>query len=328
MSRTSKDLRTLLVTLKDILWREPKIIIQYYGLTSPCVKKGKGIARNVLMVDNRVQHGGMFDCLKGIITTYAISKAWEKDFRIHFVSPFRLEDYLKPNHYDWTIGDEELVFNFPQARPVIAYGEFSNPYRLWKKRKGETHFYYGYNSLDKVNEHFGKNFVWSELYDELFKPTEELRSHIDYYKKDIGDDYVVTHFRFLNLLGDKMEKASLNPTLPAHEQKALMERALGQMRHIAKMHPGMRLMLASDSSNFISYVKKEIPSVYTIPGTIKHVGTAKSASDAEIIKMFLDYYIIGGARKVYSLWTPGMWKSAFPEYAAMIGGTDFIRVKF
>ena len=326
MGRKHFDLHTWLVMLMDIVWREPKLILKYYQQPKPRNLAWKG--RNVLMVDSRVEHGGMFDCLKGIITIYAISKAMGKDFRIHFVSPFRLEDYLVPNHYDWTIGDDELCYSFPQARPVIAYGELSNPRRLWKKRRGETHFYYGYNSLDLVNEHFGTHNEWSELYDELFKPTEELQSQIDYYKKEVGDDYVVAHFRFLNLLGDKMEKASLNPTLPEQERKVLMERALAQLRRIAEMHPGVRLMLASDSSNFVNYIKKEIPSVYTIPGTIKHVGTAKSASGAEIIKMFLDYYIIGGARKVYSLWTPGMWKSAFPEYAALIGGADFERIEF
>jgi len=36
--------------------------------------------------------------------------------------------------------------------------------------------------------------------------------------------------------------------------------------------------------------------------------------------------LMGGAKKVYSIWSEGMWKSAFPEYAAMIGRTEFERV--
>ena len=47
-----------------------------------------------------------------------------------------------------------------------------------------------------------------------------------------------------------------------------------------------------------------------------------------MLKMFTDYYLISGAQKVYSLWHEGMWKSAFPEYAALIGGVPFERIVF
>jgi len=84
-------------------------------------------------------------------------------------------------------------------------------------------------------------------------------------------------------------------------------------------------MIASDSPNFIAYIQKRFPNVYIVPGEISHIGTHDS-NDAQNIKMFVDYYLLGGAKKVYSLWAEGMWKSAFPEYAAMIGRTDFERI--
>ena len=60
--------------LKDVVFREPKLVLRYYRPF--CFKKSaEKEATNVLMVDDHVQHGGMFDCLKGIITIYAISKA-------------------------------------------------------------------------------------------------------------------------------------------------------------------------------------------------------------------------------------------------------------
>lgn len=319
-------LRTYLILLYDVAFREPRLILRYYQPF--CFAKWReSSSTNVLMVDDHVQHGGMFDCLKGIITLYAISKAQHKNFKIHFVSPFHLEDYLCPNEYDWRLGADSLNYHFPFSRPVFAYGEYGHPRRLWKNRRGQTHFYYGYNSLDKVNEHFGTHYDWSQLYKELFRPQPHLQELINHYKEEIGNDYIVTHFRFLNLLGDKMEYAEMNPTLPADEQAKLMEKCKNAVAELMKMHPGSRVMLATDSNRFVEFIRQHIPDIYTIPGKIKHVGTAQTASDAEVTKIFLDYYLIGGAEKVYSLWTAGMWKSAFPQYAAMIGGRPFERIE-
>ena len=86
-----------------------------------------------------------------------------------------------------------------------------------------------------------------------------------------------------------------------------------------------KVMLASDSMTFIAYVQREVPDVYVVPGQVKHIDTAGETNDAENIKMFLDYYLISKAQKVYSLVGTGMWPSAFPEYAAKIGGAEFVR---
>lgn len=320
------NIRIVCVWLKDVCLREPQLIYKYYRPFS-LKHKAVPLQRNVLMVDDKVQHGGMFDCLKGIITVYAISKAQHKDFKVYFVSPFHLEDYLCPNEYDWRLSGDSVEYRFPLARPVFAYGEFAYPLRLWKNRNGETHFYYGYNSLAKVNEHFGTDFDWSQLYKELFRPQPHLQTLINHYKEEIGKDYIVTHFRFLNLLGDKMEYAAMNPTLPTEEQEQLMEKCKNAIVDLMRKHPGRRVMLATDSNRFVDYAQQCISGIYTIPGNIKHVGTARTASNAEVTKMFLDYYLIGGAEKVYSLWTTGMWKSAFPQYAALIGGRPFERIE-
>jgi hypothetical protein len=85
-------------------------------------------------------------------------------------------------------------------------------------------------------------------------------------------------------------------------------------------------MLASDSMAFIGYMKREMPGIYVVPGTVKHIDTAGETNDAENIKMFLDYYLISYAQKVYSLVGKCMWPSAFPEYAAKIGDVEFERI--
>lgn len=317
-------IRQYLVRLLDVLWREPNMIGKYYLNGNTCKGQEHGSPKNVLMVDGRVGHGGMFDRLKGAISVYAISKIHQKDFRIHFTYPFELQKYLEPNEYDWRIESDEIVYSYPHSRPLFLYGECFDPKRLFKNRKCESHFYYGYDSLDAINEKYGTSFEWGQLYRELFKPTPYLQQYIDQYRQEMGKNYIVVHTRFLNLLGDKVETA-INPELAMSERTKLMEQMRDKMTELAVQNENMRVMLASDSMTFIAYMKKEMPDAYVIPGTVKHIGTAGETNDAENIKMFLDYYLISGARKVYSLVGEGMWPSAFPEYAAKIGGTEFVR---
>ena len=316
-------IRQTLVRLLDSLWREPRLVMRYY-LGGQCKKNAFVEPYYVFMVDGKVGHGGMFDRLKGILSLYAIAKSLDKDFRINFTYPFVLEKYLEPCQYDWRLKEGDLVFQFPMSRPIIAYGECYNPIRIMKNRCRQTHFYYGYDSLDKINEHFRTKYEWGKLYHELFKPTAYLQQFIDHYKQEIGSDYIAIHTRFLNLLGDKTETA-INPELPIEKRPPYMQHIVEEIEHVKKYYD-KRIMIASDSMTFIKYIEEKIPDVYVVPGTVKHIDTAGKTDDGENIKLFLDYYLIGNANKVYNIVGPGMWPSAFPEYAAKIGHTEFQRI--
>ncbi len=319
-------MRQLFVRLLDVLWREPWMIWKYYNVNTNDNGNG-GVDGNkyIFMVDGKVGHGGMFDRLKGAISVYAISKVQHKDFRIYFVYPFELQKYLEPNSYDWTIDKKDVAFAYPHSRPLFLYGECYAPDRLFKNRKYEAHFYYGYDSLSVINKRCGTGFEWGQLYRELFKPTVYLQQYIDHYRQELGRDYIVVHTRFLNLLGDKVE-TDINPELPQPERDRLMSQMRDKIKELAKLNDGMRVMLASDSMAFIGYMKREMPGIYVVPGTVKHIDTAGETNDAENIKMFLDYYLISYAQKVYSLVGKCMWPSAFPEYAAKIGDVEFERI--
>lgn len=332
--------------LKNILFdasvREPKLIAKYY--MPFCFKKES--SRMVFKADGRFPHGGMFDRLKGAISVYAASQCIGRDFKISFTHPFDLRDYLEPNEYDWTIDEGDLIKGWPAARPIFMYGEFANPVRLVKKRSCESHYYYGYNSLDWLNQRYNKDFEFGALYKQLFKPTARLQKYIDMYKAEIGSKYIVAHFRFMNLIGDSTEFKEINPTLPEDKQNELIAKSLEQLRMLANSNfnsnSGIELkengqsqgqsqsltkiMLATDSARFVSIVKEQMSDVYVVPGEIKHIGTAEDNSDASTIKMFLDYYLIAEAEKVYNFVSDGMWKSAFPEYAAKIGLKPFERI--
>lgn len=313
----------------DICIREPKLIARYY--IPFCFSKKSN--RMVFKADGRFPHGGMFDRLKGAISVYAASQCIDREFKISFTHPFDLRDYLEPNEYNWIIDEGDLAKGWPAARPVFMYGEFADPVRLVKKRSCESHFYYGYNSLDWLNKRYDKNFEFGALYKQLFKPTARLQEYIDMYKAEIGGKYIVAHFRFMNLIGDSTEFMEINPTLPEDKQNELIEKSLEQLRLLRQDTPhkggdggDLRIMLCTDSARFVSIVKEQMPDVYVVPGEIKHIGTAEDNSDASTIKMFLDYYLIAEAEKVYNFVSDGMWKSAFPEYAAKIGQKPFERI--
>lgn len=317
-----------LIKLYDCAVRELLMLFKYYKYTSSSFSLKR---RLVFCADGRFPHGGMFDRLKGAISVFAASQCIGREFKISFNHPFELRDYLEPNEYDWTIDKKDLTNSWPAARPIFMYGEFANPVRLVKKRSCECHFYYGYDSLDWLNKRYGKNFEFGSLYKQLFKPTARLQKYIDLYKAEIGSKYIVAHFRFMNLLGDNTEFKEINPSLPEIQQDELINKSLDQLKSLMKStyhneSEQFRIMLATDSARFVSIVKEQIPDVYVVPGEIKHIGTAEDNSDASTIKMFLDYYLIAEAEKVYNFVSDGMWKSAFPEYAAKIGQKPFERI--
>lgn len=348
------NLQYIVSYLKDVLVREPLMLWRWYSMRrggrrtekrdglgaqndalkgvfdTPIQADGANIGDCGAMVfcaDGRMPHGGMFDRLKGAVSVYAAAKVLGRDFRICFTSPFVLERYLEPNVYDWRIGEDGRCESVCGARPVVMYGEWSNPRRLLKRRHREAQFYYGYDSLAYINRRCGTQFDWGELYGELFRPTAYLQQYIDDCKRGLGDNYVAVHLRFMNLLGDKTE-FDVDPTLPASEQESLMVRALAELRGVMARNSGKRVLLATDSATFVERVHREEPEVQFIPGEIKHIGTAAETSDGAVVKMFIDYYMIAGAERVYNIVGPGMWPSAFPEYAAKIGRCPFERVRF
>jgi len=306
----------------DMIVRETILAIRYYHVNANGMKPS---GRMVFCADGKFAHGGMFDRLKGAISVYAAAKVLGRNFRINFTSPFQLEKYLEPNEYDWRVKDGEYEENVLTSKLVFMYGECDNPYRLLKKRKRDAHFYYGFDSLDYINQKCGTSFVWGDLYRELFKPSAYLQKFIDREKDKIGTDYVAIHLRFMNLLGDQME-FDCDPTLPVADQDKLKELMLNEVKNIAGCHKDKKVLLATDSKNFTDYAVGQIPGLYMIPGDIMHIGTTEETSDEANIKLFLDYYMIAGAKKVYNIVGFGMWKSAFPEYAAKIGETEFERI--
>ena len=94
---------------------------------SPYYSESASRARNtrkqvICMFDGRTDHYGMTDRLRGIVSAYAVSKEMGYDFRIYFITPFQLEDYLQPNLFDWTIRPEDISYHPADSMAVGVNG--------------------------------------------------------------------------------------------------------------------------------------------------------------------------------------------------------------
>lgn len=309
--------------LKNIIYREPAFIFKYYLHKHSVVEESSVI----FMADGKMAHGGLFDRLKGAISIYALSKVHGKRFVIEFTDPFLLENYLEPNRYDWRQKNCEVFYSFPHSKPVIAYSELFHPGRLMRARRGQAHFYFGGDILREINKKFGTAFEWTLLFEELFRPTVYLKKHVELVKKEIAKDYYCIHFRFQNLLGDKVESQRCI-VLGDEEKRGLVASCLKEIRRIVSMQPvDMKAVLFSDSMLFLDIVRKELPKIYIVSGNVKHIDTAQDTSDDENLKVFTDVYLMAGGQKVFSAVGKGLYPSAFPEYSAKIGKRPFERIK-
>ena len=311
-----------LYCLKNIICREIPFIIRYYNHRLKCLFIDSSM---VFMADGKMHHGGLFDRLKGAVSIYAISKVRDIKFSIYFIDPFRFEDYLIPNQYDWRIDSGELVYSFLSSRPIIAYSEFRNPWRLFKDYQGQTHFYFGNDILEFINQKYGTSFEWVNLYHELFKPSDYLKKHVDEVKAEIGAQYFVIHLRFMNLLGDKVESQK-DTKLSEEERKELINSCEIKIKELCSCMK-IKAVVFSDSMLFLQDVKKELPEVYVVSGNARHIGTAGKTTDDESLKLFTDMYLMIDAQKVFSIVGKGLYPSAFPDYSAKIGNKPFERVE-
>ena len=89
---------------------------------------------------------------KGIITLYAYCKYQNLPFRIRYTYPFRLEDYLSPAVYDWTLREREYTDNPLYSRVLYMRGEHMATRLLQLKiTSRQIHFYSNRDCLEPIN---------------------------------------------------------------------------------------------------------------------------------------------------------------------------------
>ncbi len=275
-------------------------------------------------LDGKFFNNGLADRLKGMVSSYAYAKYNKLQFRITHKNPFDLELYLSPNKYNWILQKEELCNNLLYSN-AVAIIDSLNKFRLSTLIRSRQHWFYtNIDFIDYLNEKYKKNFTYSQLYQELFKPSAYLQSHLDTFKDKIETGYISISFRFMQLMGDFKDIRGI--TLSETEQKTLIGQCIIIIKRIHEENKHIPLVLVtSDSQKFIQELS-DLNYVFTLPGEIGHIG--HNNNEAIMLKTFLDYYMISYAKKVYMVYNDQMYKSQFAKYAAQISDTTYIELKF
>lgn len=282
----------------------------------------------IFMVDGKMHHGGLADRLRGIVSVYSICKKMGIPFKLHFVSPFSLEEFLVPNKVDWHIEDSEISYNSEDSLAIFCGSNGTHvekPFqRRWfvknfKKNVKQIHVYT--NAILLQGEDFQRHF------NELFKMTPALEASIKEAKEGIGEKYISVSSRFQQLLGDFEEENC--EILNAEQRDLLMQAAAAEIDKIYNSQTEkLPILLTSDSMNFVAYMKEKAPYIRTIKGNIAHMDYSQGSALDVHLKTFTDLLTLSGSQKLYLLKSPKMYNSGFPRMASMIGNKPFQLVRF
>lgn len=318
--------------LKQTVWDEIKgmmnflksclYTLKYYDFKRPAQRhNGRMLIFNV---DQLFYSGGMADRFKGAVTAYAFCKQRGIDFRIRYVFPFELADFLSPAEYDWRLREGEYQRNVRTS--VLMYSRAERGRRLVRQNpiRRQLHYYGNYDNLDFLNEKFGTHYEWGELFRELFRPGPELEKALKKKRDEIGGPYISAVYRFQNLLGDFHEYgfASIEDS-SGREQ--LMSVCINGLLELQKCNPSMPILVTSDSSSFINRVSS-LKGIHIVGGDRVHIGCDAADKSEVYLNSFMDFYMLAGSARVYCLGTSQMYPSQFPMYAAKVYGVPFERI--
>ena len=330
LHRTGKEIQNVFQNLfkQRGKWRRKALeVAPYYTTDAPHATNTRKLI--ICMYDGRMDHGGIADRLRGVVSSYDVARRMGYDFRIFFDHPFLLEDYLVPATVDWRITKEELCYNPEDAEAMFcgSNGTFVEPFfqRLWfKKRFREAHkqlHVYTNALLLPRSKRYG------ELFRELFRPSERLEQALARYSEPLKGGYITVSLRFIGLLDDFTERDGKH--ISAEEQQQLMDRCVAQIRKLYdRMGEKKRVLLTSDSTRFLIYAAEQLDFVYYIPGDVVHIDYQDQTPDDINMKLFVDMLLISRADEAWLLQTDKMYNSGFPRRAAQITGIPFHHIRF
>lgn len=307
-------------------------LLPYYSDEAPRARNTR--KQVILMFDGRKNHGGLADRLRGITTTYWFCREQGLDFRCHFVEPFRLEEFLEPNRYDWRIDPADLSYNSRDARPVYIASQNLGEERdkRFLRRMAVKFLAANYRQLHLYTNMYFEEEHFGEAFRELFRPAPWLQALVDEQLARLnngGGGFIAVSSRFLEVLGDFNEhrdRPARSPLSPARQQQ-LIDACCRQIGQIRSAHPGLPVLATSDSRRFLEAAAR-LDGVLVLPGEIGHLDVAGSDARHIHTKTLLDFLVLCEARAHYYLIGPAMYRGNFSRRAAQVNGAPFHEVHF
>lgn len=278
----------------------------------------------ISMIDGSYIHGGFTDRIRGILATYKWAKEHGYRYKINWTYPYNLDEYLRPNIYDWRISSKEIAYNKHEACPICIF-DYKMPFQGIMFNRLMSRFIDGkhkqYHIYSNIN---GTEKEYRQLFDELFIPSEEVQKEIDKHIACLDNDFISFTFRFQELLGDFKEQGSWI-TLDDARKKVLIKKCIDIVQRIYDTRKLRgKVLVTSDSVTFLNEVSKALDFVYVIPGRISHMDY-KSANNDNISHMrsFIDFFLIAKANVSYLVCCGKMYRSNFAKYASIYGEHEY-----
>lgn len=276
----------------------------------------------IFFIDGKTIHGGLSDRLRGLFSVYYYCLKKELDFKVHWIYPFKLEDYLEPNKVNWQIDAKdishdknEIAFRFFNSYSLMNNNEKSY-FKIMDTRKHQLHVY------SNVTLH---EEMYHVFFNDLFKPSKVLSEALQYNLDAIGGKYVSVTFRFIGILGD-FKDTSVREELQTNEDKErYINKCIDFICRLREKHSDVtKILVTSDSPIFLDRVA-QLHYVYVVPGEVVHMDSADNKLDD--LKAFLDMLMISKAECCYSYSHGKMFQgSKFARTSALIGNRKFVEV--
>lgn len=274
--------------------------------------------RNVLyfLFDPSMHHPGIADRLKGVIALYNAAKKSDYRFKFYYKDPFSLSDYLAPK-IDWDMEWNDLEYSIFDTKIINECNW--RAIKPFKKNKQYHCYCYAGNDIPWRFEDTG--YKWSDLYNELFVPSERLENA--YQQLGIeGLKYVSVQLRFVNAL-EHFENSFFDNHLDTEEERiALINKCKDGIKEIIDENPGLPVYVFSDSKVFLDSLS-DLPVRVLDHDTIAHVSFVKN-KDAQL-KTFLDLYVMSKSQAIYRIKAKELYNlSCFALLASRMGDVKFI----
>lgn len=302
---------------------EPQLMPRY---NNPACEPGEKTC--VYMVDGSDYNPGLCDKLRGILSLFYLCQKYKLTFKINWVFPFELIDYLQPNNYDWTIPQNEIAFS-KNSRPVVIDHA---SYLLFQEGIDRITFIRRILNSPYSQLHVYSNIIYQshrfkESFNILFKASPQLSMALEKHKNELGNNYVSFSLRFMELLGDFKDQEGVSRPLSGKEQIELINNCASKLLDILNQQPkGTRAFVASDSKKFLDFIRNKDARIYIVDGEIVHM--RYKGSESAYLKTFVDLFLIKDASTQYLLRTGLMYNSGFPRFASWIGNNNFKLIEF
>lgn len=282
------------------------------------LRLGKVKKKNVLyfVFDPSIEHPGIADRLKAIISLYNVAKKNGYVFKFYYNDPFDLSDYLAPA-IDWKLSLDELEYSLTDT---IMVNECNwRPIKPLKKDKQYHCYCYAGNGLpERFND---TGYKWHDLYKELFVPSERLSTAYRQLGID-GQKYVSVQLRFVNALEHFEDSFFKNSLDTEEERQALIRKCKDGIREIIDENPGIPVYVFSDSKVFLDSLS-DMPVKVLEHNNVGHVSVVQN-QDTQL-KTFLDLYVMSKSQAIYRIMAKELYNlSCFALLASRMGDVEFI----